>query len=43
MKDTRVALKNKKGENYFQLKHKAGFFVFRFMFDNLSLFLECAF
>ena len=42
IKEAKLALKGNKIDN-FLCKHKAGCFVFRFMFDNISLFLECSF
>lgn len=42
IKEAKLALKGNKIDN-FLCKHKVGCFVFRFMFDNISLFLECSF
>ena len=36
-------LKTSSFTNTFLVKHKLGIFVFRFTFDNLSLFLETSF
>ena len=43
MKGAKVSLKSHSIHNTELIKHKLGIFVFRFTFDNISLFLEASF
>ena len=43
LKGTKVSLKSNSIHNTQIIKHKLGIFVFRFSFDNISLFLEASF
>lgn len=43
LKEAKSNLRSNNIHNTSLIKHKFGFFVFRFLFDNISLFLEAAF
>ena len=43
LRETKMLLKANNLNNIAFLKHKLGVFVFRYVFDNISLFLEVSF
>jgi hypothetical protein len=43
LKEAKESLRSSSINNTSLLKHKLGYFVFRFLFDNMSLFLEASF
>lgn len=43
MKEAKLSLKSNNFSNTFMAKHKLGYFVLRFLFANMSLFLEANF
>lgn len=43
LKETKENLRSNNLNNTSYVKHKFGYFAFRFLFDNISLFLEATF